>query len=424
MVSSHWFRSPAKTAVGLKAIVVLSIAAVGVTVLGGCSSEAPIVTYQIPTTVPAALTTEDTRMVAAILPQETQAWFFKVMGRQSAVDSVADEFREFVQTVEFADGVPILDELPEGWRRGGEKAMRFASIDIDTPTQQLDISISQLTRMEDWDEMIAMNVNRWRGQVGLKDTDEKWAGAAVLDSKLNTDAAPAVWIDVTGRPDNSSAPMGGMMGGASPPFANMASSGGERGEMSDPHAGLPREAREAIASGKLKAPGKAIKSDSSSPTMADSGGADEAPNESKLKFDRPEGWRDGRMSMMRLAAFDVGPEDAPAEITVITAGGDLRGNVARWMGQISESAVPDEEVDAALENAEKLKVDGRDSQRFVLLPKDPKSKEESDSPASAIDATIVPMQDGFSMFVKMTGPADLIKEQDEQMRAFLKSLRF
>ncbi len=422
----------------------------------GCSTEAPIVTYQIPTTVPAALTAEDTRMVAAILPQEKQAWFFKLMGRESAVDAAEAAFKEFTQNVRFNEGVPILDDLPEGWRRGADRAMRFASINIETPTQQLDLSISQLARMDDWDKLVAMNVNRWRGQVGLEPSEEEWAGAEILpqrnaDPETQTDEhAPAIWVDVIGRPAAGASSMGGPMTAGGPmsggpfsgpagPFAQTGSDSGKAGDAVDPHAGLPREAREAIASGKMKAPGKAIPQGSKSgPETASSEDTD-----SKLKYDRPEGWRDGRMSVMRMAAFNVGPEDAPAEVTIITAGGDLRGNVARWMGQIRESAVPDKEVDEALENAEKLEVSGHEGQRFVLIPPtlksapdddakddnspDEESEEPQDSPAgggTAIDATIIPMDNGFSLFVKMTGPVEVVQAQTEQMRAFLKSLRF
>lgn len=405
--------------------------------VAGCSSEAPITTYEIPTTVPAALASEDTRMVAAILPQEKQAWFFKLMGRKSAIDSVAEKFRVFVETVEFEEGVPVLKDLPEGWRTGGKRAMRFASIDIDTPTQQLDLSVSQLSRMDDWDKMVTMNVNRWRGQVGLKDSDEKWASGEKLEREpvAEDDQAPAIWIDVTGRPKSGGSPMGSMAGapfaGKKPPFADFASSGGSEASSpsADPHAGLPREAREAIASGKMKAPGPVSKLPAKGDDAKSTGSvaASEPAADSKLKFDRPEGWRDGRMSSMRMAAFNVGPEEVPAEVTVISAGGDLRGNVARWMGQIREGQVPDEDVDAALENAEKLEVDGREAQRFVLLPKssdesDPEADPEADP--TSIDATIVPLENGFSLFIKMTGPTSIIKDQSEQMKAFITSLQF
>lgn len=406
-----------------------SLSAVMAMLVAGCSSEAPIITYEIPTTVPAALASEETRMVAAILPQEKQAWFFKLMGRKSAIDTVSDTFRDFVETVRFEEGVPILDELPEGWRMGGKRAMRFASVDIDTPTEQLDLSISPLSRMEDWDKLVTMNVNRWRGQVGLEESDEQWASGEELEREPTTeDGVSSIWIDVTGRPDPGGSPMGSMAGapfaGQKPPFADLASAVGSD-PATDPHAGLPREAREAIASGKLKAPGPASKSPSMGDNVQSSSTADspEPAADSKLKFDRPEGWRDGRMSSMRMAAFNVGPEDAFAEVTVISAGGDLRGNVARWMGQIRQGQVPGEDVDEALENAEELEVDGREAQRFILLPE---SSDESDSETdpTAIDATIVPLENGFSLFIKMTGPMSIVKDQSEVMKAFITSLKF
>lgn len=387
----------------------------------GCESESPIITYEIPITVPAAFAAEDTRMVAAILPQDKQAWFFKLSGRKSAVDSVAESFRKFVENVPFEEGVPVLDDLPDGWRTGGKKAMRFATIDINTPTEQLDLSVSQLARMSDWDELIVMNVNRWRGQVGLGDSEAKWADAQPLDHDASTPDAPAIWVDVTGRPEPAADPMasmraGGRFASGSAPFAGQSDSG----PAADPHAGLPREAREAIASGKMKAPGPVSdktasepKSDSDS-TSKDSEMASKEP-ESKLEYDQPEDWRDGRMTVMRMAAFNTGPDDAAAEITVMTAGGDLRGNVARWMGQVNESAVPEEEIDAALENAEKLDVGGRPAQRFVILPK---------TGQTAIDGTIVPLEEGFSLFIKMTGPVDVVTDQNDAMKSFLESLRY
>jgi len=42
----------------------------------------------------------------------------------------------------------------------------------------------------------------------------------------------------------------------------------------------------------------------------------------------------------------------------------------------------------------------------------------------SIDATIVPLENDFSLFIKMVGPADVIADQDEAMRSFLKSLKY
>ena len=398
--------------------------------LTGCSEEAPIVTYQIPTTVPAALAAEDTRMVAAIIPQANQAWFFKLMGRKSAVDVAAEEFRQFVEEIEFEDGEPVIGDLPPEWKRSGNRPMRFASIDINTPTEQLDLSISQLSRSDDWDSLVTSNVNRWRGQVGLEPTEEKWSGAQQLAwqsgqaEDADTPPAAAIWVDITGRPAESGSPMMGapMMGNA--PFAGTA---GGAGEMpADPHAGLPQTTRDAIAakSKSLQAPNSMSESDTPAVTSAAGSGDQVGDPSSKLKFDRPEGWRDGRMSSMRLAAFSVGPEDAPAEVTIISAGGNLRNNVARWMGQIRQSAVPDEDVDAAFEDAEKMDISGRPAQRFVLLPPKEESATDSSEGATAIDGTMVPLSDDFAMFIKMTGPVETVQQQSEQMKSFLESLQF
>ncbi|MEO9592366.1 hypothetical protein [Rhodopirellula bahusiensis] len=390
-------------------------------ILAGCSQEAPIVTYQVPTKMRAVLAAEDTRTIAAILPQKDQAWFFKIMGRESAVDSIDDTFREFVENVEFEDGKPNLDSVPADWRKGADRTMRFASYDINTPVQQLDLSVSQLSRMDDWSDFVVMNVNRWRKQVGLSESQKEWAAAETMtwsgaDSEEFADV-PAIWVDVTGSVSDAGPPM--MAGGA--PFASMAGgpmTGGasNAAPASDPHAGLPRDAQEAIEQAKASGASMPAAKEKAFPKESAS---DNAPkSDPALDFDRPEGWRDGRMSMMRMAAFNAGPEEASAEITVISAGGDLRGNVARWMGQVDGGQPDDADVDQALESAEKLTVAGRDAQRFILHPKD------KDSQATSIDATIVPLENDFSLFIKMVGPADVIADQDEAMRSFLKSLKY
>lgn len=118
---------------------------------------------------------------------------------------------------------------------------------------------------------------------------------------------------------------------------------------------------------------------------------------------------------MRLAAFDSGPEDKPGTLTVIAAGGDLRGNVARWIGQI-RSDVPDEVVDKALADAQKIVVNELDSQRFLL-------KGASPDEGDWIDVTIVPLSGGASLFVKMQGPAKVVEGQQENIKSFLESLK-
>lgn len=346
------------------------ICAMMLVVIAGCNRTDPIVTYTVPTVVPQELQPGKERMLAAMLPKGDQVWFYKVTGPEDSIASVESEFRGLVEATEFTDGAPALANLPDGWRLGPEKAMRFATINVPTPDNQLNISVSQLGRNEDWDEQVKLNVNRWRGQLGLSPSEDKWAEGVEFD--VAAADAKGIWVDLVGDPSSGGAPM-------MAPFA---------GGMADgPKSKIPQTPPDDVA---MEA-------------------------DPRVKFDRPEGWRDGRMSSMRMAAFNVGPEDSLAELTVIPAGGDLRGNVARWLGQVREEQVPDEVVDKALAEAKVVEVAGRSGQRFFLSGEDATS-------GTVIDATIVPMDGGMSLFVKMTGPAKTVTEQSEAITSFLESL--
>lgn len=314
----------------------------------------------------------DERMLAAMVPKGSDVWFFKVKGAKEVVASLATTFREFVEGVSFEQGAPVLDNLPPSWTRGGERPFRYATLDVATPAGKSDISVSKLVRQQDksWDEQVDMNVNRWRGQMGFSPSTEKWAGAEPLNV-ANADEG-AVWVDLSGKRDAVAGekPRGPV---TTPPVANQ-------------------------------------------PVGPD---AESASTGEAVTYDTPAGWRDGRMSSMRLAAFNVGPEDKSAEITVIPAGGELRGNVARWLGQVRNGEVSDEVVDKALKDAESVTVAGKPGKRFLLLG------EKDADPKMAIDATIIPLgSDGTtSLFIKMYGPAETVENQADAIGSFLKSLK-
>lgn len=340
----------------------------------GCSKPAPIEVYTIPTKLPETLLPDRERMLAAMFPKEDDVWFFKVTGPEKAINQIDSTFRQFVRDIQFLDAVPDLTDLPEGWRQGGKKQFRFASIIVETPEKQLDISVSKLPLQEDWDEQVKMNVNRWRGQLKLPSSDEKWASGQQM--KVSSADSDGVWVELIGDPASTGTAM-------VPPLVGSSSS-----------AASPRPA----GSGRTEATAR----------------GNPGQGSERLKFERPEGWRDGRMTSMRMAAFSAGPEDAPAELTVISAGGDLRGNVARWLGQVRKD-VPSEVVDQAMADAQRVKVDGRSGQRFFL-------SDEDATTGQAIDATIIPLEGGLSVFVKMTGPAQTVTDQKSAITSFLDSL--
>lgn len=381
MSSSLPPRPPFRTAAALIAtFAVLALVAPFLATLTGCKNEPdPIVTYTISTKVPEQLLAGKDRMLAVMLPKGDDVWFFKVTGPEKPIAEIESRFRQFVSAISFADDGPDLKRLPDRWNRSGDRPMRFASINIDTTSKQLDLSISKLTLQEDWETQVKMNVNRWRGQLGLEPSDDKWAEAEEIE--VASADAPGVWVDLIGETSAASS--------MSPPFAQ------GRGAMPPDHPPI--------------APRQTESPRPSSPSPASTGSP---PTDSRLKYDRPEGWRDGRMRSMRMAAFNVGPEDSPAEITVIPAGGDLKGNVKRWMGQVRKEEVSDEDVDQAMADAAKVEVSGLEGHRYILV-----------GDKETIDATIVPLDGGMSLFIKMKGPAKTVAEESEAIDAFLKSIQ-
>lgn len=345
----------------------------------GCDRPEGIREYTINTRVPDALRRED-RMLAAIIPGENAAWFFKAVGPRHAVDTVEPQVRRFVESVEFAGDVPELSELPEGWSRAGEKPMRFATLTIPAAgDESIELAVSHLPKSDDWDDQVAMNVNRWREQMKLPASTEQWAGAEPLPA--GSADLPAVWVDLVGEM------------GAGPSMAGLAGGAADSGMP-------PSPGREPAAQ----------------PAREDT--AQASGESDRLGFDMPPEWRSGKMSSMRLAAFEFGPEDKPAELTIIPAGGDTRGNVERWFGEIRDGKPPAEVVDAALEESQKLEISGREAQRFFLSD----GREDSEE-SEAIDVTMIPLGDGFHLFVKARGPADTINDQRETIGQFLQSLK-
>lgn len=357
--------------------------------VSGCDQgPEPIEVSKIPKQPPESLLPGDQRLVAAMVPRGQKVWFFKIMGPEDAVSTVADQVKDFVSDVKFNDeGEPILDELPEGWKRTAASMMRFATININTEDKQLDFSISTLAAPEEgWDPYVKLNVDRWRKQVGLGNGEAPWAGAVEMTVAAAAPAAEdqkSVWADFTGMPPEGSGQS--MM----PPFMQGMMGAGGGGSVAPPGAGQ----------GSSPPP--------SSPA--------EQPNPN-LGFDQPESWRPGKMNTMREAAFNLGPSDREAELTVMTLGGGLEANVSRWVRQVMGQAPSDEELKAIMEGKQTLTVSGREAFRFIISG--------PDSATQAIDGTIIPLADGQSKFIKVTGPPDTVKEEQENTAAFLKSLKF
>ena len=111
-----------------------------------CESRAQVKRYQVPTeatptTAVEASPTVSQRMLAAIVPTESQAWFFKVMGPSGPISEITAPFRSLLASVRFADpDNPPTWTLPQGWQQQPGNQFRFAAL----VAEGLEVTVSSL----------------------------------------------------------------------------------------------------------------------------------------------------------------------------------------------------------------------------------------------------------------------------------------
>ena len=166
-------------------------------------------------------------MLTAILPAGGQACFFKVVGPVAEIDKREKEFNDFFAGIRIGDDGKAKWQLPAGWKEGGEKPMRLATIIVPSEDKPLEIAISALPWAGTPDAMLS-NVNRWRGQLQLAPTDAAHIGESTRELKAG-DLTMTV-VDLRGHSGSS-----GMM----PPFAGGAVGAASRAAPNAPPPGLP-----------------------------------------------------------------------------------------------------------------------------------------------------------------------------------------
>ena len=83
-----------------------------------------------------------TRMLAAIVPQEGQAWFFKLTGPEASVAQHTEAFESFVKSIRFSGTAKVKPEwdLPEGWTQQPGSEMRYATILVGAGALELTVT--------------------------------------------------------------------------------------------------------------------------------------------------------------------------------------------------------------------------------------------------------------------------------------------
>jgi hypothetical protein len=246
----------------------------------GCREETEIRSYEVPRT---ETKKEPWHLLGAMIPRDTQVWFFKLDGPPERIDGLRDAFDQFVKSIRFTDKAeePITWTLPERWQQEeGDKRFRYATIRIGAK-DPLEMSVIPLPREREADSAFR-NLLRWRDQLGLDPIPQSEVGQ--YTQKIDVAGVPVTKFDIKGY-HVSRQPM----------FAAAR--------------GRPAPDRPAPAA---------------------------RPN-TPLTYDVPAGWQEGQADGFRVATFKVKDGDQEAETTIIPLGkesGSVLANVNRWRGEV------------------------------------------------------------------------------------------
>jgi hypothetical protein len=317
---------------------------------------------------------EDYRMLAAIVPHDPQAWFFRLLGPADAVASEGANFLALVKSVHFgAEGTPEWT-LPQGWQQKPASGMRYATIEVASAGGPLDLSVTVLPRNEpNLDVYTLSNLNRWRGQLGLADLLPAQLSENV--DRFEVDGATVTFVDLLGKKPQDNMSRAPFAGGPMPPSGPMAGAG-------RPSAPMPTGAPSAPA------PGSASR---------------------ELTYSVPPSWTEVAASGMRRASFSVGSGGEASVISLGASGGTMLPNINRWREQVQLGATSSEELER---EAKKVEVGGLPGDLVELLGAE-----------KAILGAVV-QRGEQTWFFKMTGTPELVKSERANFESFLQSVKF
>ena len=325
-----------------------------------CSPPEGIRTYTVETV--------SNRVSAPVSPHASgSAWFFKLQGPPDAVLAQSTAFEELVSSVRFSsDGQPAWD-LPEGWTTGPGGGMRFATVTIGGTEPPLEVAVSSLTAADPaGDAYLRMNVERWRGQVGLPGySGADWQKEARQSGELQeitSGDGPAYLVKLTGT-------------AAEKPSAMLAAIIPRPGEIASPR------------------------------SLSGAGPTDDVP----LTYTAPSEWQATPLAQFQMLRFTVADGSQNVEISVSAVGGGLEMNLARWRDQVGLPDVSPAELAAAMQPIE---IDGVPGQYVEFAGE-----------KETIVGAIVP-RGRMSLFFKLRGHKELAARETARFREFLKSVRF
>ena len=145
------------------------------------------------------------------------------------------------------------------------------------------------------------------------------------------------------------------------------------------------------------------------------------PKENPLVWKSPEGWKEGRASQMRLIDFKFGPADEGECYLSAMPGpaGGLVANINRWRTQMGQPPLTDAEID----KLPRKPLMGGES-HFVVVDGAFKGMGAESAKTGYRLLGLIQQAPELTIFVKMTGPKDLVDQNTAAFDAFCASVQF
>jgi len=305
-------------------------------------------------------------------------------------------------------------DLPEGWKVLPPRQFRDAHF-----TLERDPSVEcYLTVIGGSGGGLEGNVNRWRQQMQMPPLDAA-AIAQLPTVKFFKRDAPYVELTGTfvGRGGEAKADYGFHAIFLEMPGTTLTF------KMTGPAAVLAQEKEHFLQlAGSLRLEtGHAAASTPPKPAPGGDDGiaAGMASGASGFAWDKPESWTRGRERSMRVVTFHPeGNEAAQCYVSMMagTAGG-IDMNVNRWLGEIDKDPLNPKEI------SELPTVDMLGTKGVLIEATGTHRGMDGKETEGAGLLGIVCLLDGRALFVKMVGPAALVRSQKDEFLAFARSLR-
>ena len=303
-------------------------------------------------------------------------------------------------------GSSLSWQTPPGWRDMGATGLRLANFRIG-PAGEAECYVTILGGPAGG---VALNVNRWRSQMGLDEADP--VSIAQLP-KIPLLGAEAVFVDLKrsfgGMRDDVHAPVSEKRDG----YALL----GAILQREDDAVFLKMTGPEQILQqerGNFIAFSASLRDGGSTPVMASSGGAASGA----LQWEAPVSWKRLPDKPMRVASFGVpDAESGECYITLLPGvAGGLAANINRWRAEMGHAALAEEEIG----NLPTIDIMGRPAP-MVAIEGAFTGMDGITHPEWMLLGVVVSIPEQ-TLFVKMTGPRATVLREKENFTAFSRSI--